>query len=439
MNQTDYNKELFSFLAASPTQFHAAAWMKAQLLDNGFTLLRETDPWHLKPGGKYCVTRNGSAVIAFVIGRIDPTETGIRICGAHTDSPCLRVKPNPEIANAGMTRVGVEIYGGTLQNSWFDRGLNLAGRVTCLAGDRNGNKGLKSCLINFNRAVAVIPSLAIHLDREANTKKSINPQLHLSPLFTLSGKEPGFKSILLDQVTTEHPDTDIQEVLDFELYFTDAKPPEYAGIDRNFILAPRLDNLLSCHAGLKAILDADLKGTSLLICSDHEEVGSETFAGARGSFVESILTRILPDPESFARAAAASFMISCDNAHGVHPAFIEKHDANHLPKLGHGPVLKINAAQRYATDSESASFLRYLCRKSRIPLQEFVMRNDMACGSTIGPSLSARCGIKTVDMGAPTLAMHSAREVAAAEDPFMLHKVVHRYFSFKDEPLLSLT
>lgn len=456
MNKNKYNEDLFSFIRNSPTQYHAVANMSRTLANNGFIELKENDPWQIKAQSKYFVIRNKSSVIAFLTGENRPWETGLKIVGAHTDSPCLKVKPVPEIHANGIMRLGVEIYGGALLSSWFDRGLNLAGRVTALGDDDDGKEVLYTLLVNYDTTVSIIPSLAIHLDREANTKRVINPQFDLPPLLTadIGLKESSlfreseittsnnrtFRLMLLEQAIKENPNLHIKEVLDFDISFSDAQAPFFTGLNEDMISAPRLDNLLSCHAVLKSLVraDVDAKAPSLFVCTDNEEVGSDTVAGARGSFLNSVLTRLIPDSEQKFCSIARSFMISLDNAHAIHPAYPDRHDANHIPKLNHGPVLKVNASQRYASDSESSALLRYIGKQADIPIQTFVMRSDMSCGSTIGPAISSATGIKTVDAGAPTLGMHSIRELTGTNDPFMVFQLLNHFFSMESQPLLSL-
>lgn len=456
MHQDKYNEDLFNFIRNSPTQYHAVANMARSLLNNGFTELKEGDGWLIAAKSKYFVTRNGSSIIAFLTGDNRPWETGMKLTGAHADSPCLKIKPLPEIKNHEMVRLGVEIYGGALLNSWFDRGLNIAGRVTVVGADENGKEILCTLLVNYDAPIATIPSLAIHLDREANTKRVINPQLDMPPLLkaynrlkesdrlqgladsAVTATSRSFRLMLLEQAIKENPNIHIKEVLDFDMSFSDAQPPFLTGLNGDMISAPRLDNLLSCHACLKSFVRADGPTPSLFVCTDHEEVGSDTATGARGSFLNSVLSRLIPDSELRIRAASRSFMISWDNAHAVHPAHADSHDPNHIPQLNNGPVLKVNGSQRYASDSQSSALFRYICRRADIPMQTFVMRSDMPCGSTIGPAISSTTGIKTVDAGAPTLGMHSIREVTGSDDPFMVFQVLNHFFSMESQPLLSL-
>lgn len=445
MNREKYYEDLFSFIKNSPTPFHAVANMANSLSRNGFIELREGDAWHIEKESKYYVVRNDASIIAFYTGENRPWETGIRLSGAHTDSPALKVKPLPEIDHNGMIRLGVELYGGALLNTWFDRGLNLAGRVTTLCMDDEQKEKLETRLINFDMPLAVVPSIPIHLDRKANSKKSINAQVDMSPLIHLKESDHedsslrSFNTLLLEQAIKEHPNHHIKEVLSFDMFFSDAQEPFYTGFNQEMISAPRLDNLLSCHAALKSIPRAQGPAVSLLFCADHEEVGSDTAGGARGSFLDSVLSRLIPDSEKRFRAVAKSFMISWDNAHAVHPAHGELYDSAHLSRLNQGPVLKLNAAMRYASDCESSALFQHLCLRAGVPFQTFVMRSDMPCGSTLGPAVSSATGIKTVDAGAPTLGMHSIREITGKEDPFMLFLVLNELFSMVDQPLLSLT
>ncbi|GAB6144920.1 M18 family aminopeptidase [Desulfocicer niacini] len=442
MDITDFNDDLFHFLHTCPTPFHAVANASQILLEKGFTQLHETHAWHLEKESKYFVVRNQSAIIAFYTGDKRPWDTGIKLCGAHTDSPSLKVKPQPELTNDTMTRLGVEVYGGALLNTWFDRGLNLAGRVILRCRNQKGENVLKSGLINLNTPVAVIPSLPIHLNREANTKKIINAQVDLPPLvFTGPFSRPGaFHEMLCNAgKNIPAPDHEISEILDFDLYFSDAQAPFYTGINKELISAPRLDNLLSCHAALKGIALARGEAPCMAILADHEEVGSDTAAGARGSFVTDILTRMIPDTEQRLRAFAGSFIISLDNAHALHPAHAQRYDGTHTCLVNQGPVLKVNAAMRYASDAVSCALFKHLCREASVPVQTFVMKSDMPCGSTIGPSISAATGIKAVDVGAPTMAMHAIRELTGNTDPHALFNVLEHWFTTDTAPLLSLT
>ncbi len=427
MELPHFNDGLFRFLRRSPTPFHAVTEGVRLLLERGFTPLAEADAWQLTPGGRYFVTRNGSSLIAFVLGQNSPVESGIRMVGAHTDSPCLRVKPEPVVRSQGYLQLAVELYGGVLLNPWFDRDLSLAGRVTCLTP----SAALINLLIDMKKPLAVIPSLAIHLDRDANSQRSINAQNDLPPILLQldSKKEFSFPLWLREQLLLAHPDVEISEVLGHELSFYDTQPAAYVGWDDQFIASARLDNLLSCHVALSAMAEAGNEFSSLIVLNDHEEVGSGSATGAQGPFLRSVLERMVPTSEAFTRAIDRSLFISADNAHGIHPNHVAKHDANHGPKLNQGPVIKFNASQRYASNSETAAWFRHFCTQSQVPVQSFAVRSDMGCGSTIGPLTAAEIGVRTVDVGVPTFAMHSIRELAGRNDAHHLYRVVKRLFA----------
>lgn len=422
----EFNQQLIDFIAQSPTPFHAVEEMQQQLLDAGFEALDEALAWELEPGQGYFLSRNGSSLIAFIYGEDDIVETGIRLMGAHTDSPCLKLKPNPVLNQSGYFQLGVEVYGGVLLNPWFDRDLSLAGRVTY----KTSHDELKSVLINFSRPIAIIPSLAIHLDREANNKRSINAQNDISPILSLASEATSFESILREQLHLQHSGLDIEQILDYELSFYDVQPGDQIGLQQEFITSARLDNLLSCFVGLQSLIDAYQEGvpyTSLLICSDHEEVGSASAAGAQGPMLNTLLQRLLSDVEERSQCFHNSLLISIDNAHGIHPNFSAKHDANHGPVLNAGPVIKINANQRYASNSETQARFRYLAELVDEPVQAFVVRSDMACGSTIGPITATETGINTIDVGVPSFAMHSIRETVGSADAYALYKILQAF------------
>ena len=423
MEQEAFNRELLDFLAASPTPFHAVGEMARRLTDAGFERRPEAEPWELRPGERYFTTRNDSSVIAWTLpaGTSLPAS-GLRMVGAHTDSPCLKLKPQPETHREGYLQLGVEVYGGALLNPWFDRDLSIAGRVSYLDGDGAIAHGL----VDFKEPVAVIPSLAIHLDRDANESRSINQQTYLPPVLGRQGEDFDLNTLLRQRL--EEAGAGAGEILDHELVLYDTQPPALVGLEREFIASARLDNLLSCFAGMRALLEASGDAGALLVCNDHEEVGSTTASGARGPMLNQMLERLLPDPEERNRALPRSMLISADNAHGVHPNFADRHDENHGPLLNRGPVIKMNANQRYATNSETAAIFRRLAADEEVAVQTFVVRSDMACGSTIGPLTAAETGVRTVDVGVPQWAMHSVRELAGAADAFNLSRVLRRFF-----------
>ncbi len=428
MNQDEFNQQLCAFLAAATTPFHAVEQIATRLQVAGFVRLADGVEWEIKAGGRYYLTRNDSSIVAFIAGMDSPPATGIRIVGAHTDSPCLMVKPAPEIQAQGLLQLGVQVYGGVLLNPWFDRDLSLAGRVSYLCPQGQ----LRVALVDFRKAIATIPSLAIHLDREANNSRAINPQTAIVPILCQLAEEEkaDFRALLRAQILVEHPRSEVQQVLDYELSFYDTQAPSLLGLRQEFIASARLDNLLSCFTGLQAMLQSDGAMNALLVCNDHEEVGSVSTSGAHGPFLASVLNRLAGNPHQYAGLAERSMMISTDNTHAVHPNFADRHDENHGPLLNHGPVIKVNAGQSYATNSETSGLFRLLASMEDVPVQTYVVRNDMACGSTIGPISAGMTGIRTLDLGVPTLGMHSIRELAGARDAWDLCRVLRRFYNY---------
>ena len=425
--RTKFNQHLFSFLDQSPTPFHAVQWLSTRLKQAGFRQLNETQPWGTLAAGRYFITRHDGALIALTLPEQPLADTGLHMVGAHTDSPCLKVKPQPESNQGQVCQLGVEVYGGALLHPWFDRDLSMAGRVTYL----DDKQTLHHCLVDFKRPVAVIPSLAIHLDQSANKARTINAQQHLPPIvMQWSADAPfDFRQQLLRQVKVQYPETELTRVLDYDMSLYDVQKATLVGFDQAFISSARLDNLLSCFCAVDALLNSDMTQANLLVLSDHEEVGSVSASGAQGSFLEAVLSRLCPDAESFHRMMQRSMLISTDNAHARHPNYADKHDPAHCPVLNHGPVIKHNANQRYATNSDTSARFRWLCEKAKVPVQDFVVRSDMGCGSTIGPIVAASLGVKTIDVGVPTLAMHSVRELAGAYDACYLSRVLTHFFN----------
>ena len=408
MDKSQFNQSLIDFLNAAPTPFHAVQVMADKLLDAGFKELHEENQWNTEPG-KYFVTRNQSSIIAFNLGSTELPKSGIRIVGAHTDSPCLKAKPRPNRNKLGYHQIGVEVYGGVLLNPWFDRDLSLAGRVT----HKSTEGKLQNTLIDLKKPIAIIPSLAIHLDREANNNRKVNPETDMAPVLLQSEADYSLEELIAPHIN-DH------EILATELSLYDTNPAAVIGERDQFLASARLDNLLSCFTGLTSLVEADNNHTNLLVCNDHEEVGSASFSGAEGTFLRDVLERITNPGEDRRRTFARSLLISTDNAHGIHPNYPDKHESNHGPILNKGPTVKFNANQRYATNSETAGYFKALCQSVDVPIQEFVNRADMACGSTIGPITAKEIGVKTLDVGVPTFAMHSIRELAGTEDAYNL-------------------
>jgi len=422
-----FNQRLCTFLDASPTPFHAVKSMKARLDTEGYIGLDEGSSWTGLASGRYYVTRNDSSLIAFVLPDVDLADVGFKLMGAHTDSPCLHVKPQPEKLTQGLCQLGVEVYGGALLNPWFDRDLSMAGRVSYV----DTNHVLKHDLVNFEKAIAMIPSLAIHLDREANKNRTVNSQQHLPPILMHGDDDKvfNFRTLLKQQLLSESPECGVADVLDYEISLYDTQGAAITGLNSDFISSARLDNLLSCFVGLEALLASDDQQPSLLICSDHEEVGSLSTSGAQGPFLESVLLRLCDGHENYHRMIQNSLLISVDNAHAIHPNYADKHDAEHGPNLNAGPVIKTNANQRYATNSETSAYFRQLCARVDVPVQDFVVRSDMGCGSTIGPITAGGIGVKTLDVGLPSYAMHSIREHAGSRDAHILCQVMTQFYN----------
>lgn len=432
MSQEQYLQELLRFLEASPTAFHATATVQGILAEHGFTRLFEPDDWGELGPGSYYVSRNDSSLIAFVLEHGTSGCRSLRMAGAHTDSPGFRVKPHALHSTGGYVQLGVEVYGGAMLSTWFDRDCSLAGRVVWQDGEGRAQAGL----VDFQRPLVVMPSLALHLDPEARGRHAINRQTDLAPILML-GEEPDFATLLLEQLARQRGAARGQvasgEVLAFDLFLYDAQPPDQIGLNGEFVCSARLDNLLSCHALARALAGAATRD-SLIVLNDHEEVGSATVAGAGGTFLQDVLARLFP-PAQMRRILAASLFVSADNAHALHPNFMASYEPEHSPRMQAGPVIKTNAGQRYATSAATAAQFVLLCRRAGVPCQDFVMRNDMSCGSTIGPLVASGLGVPVVDVGVAQLAMHSVREMAAWRDGASFLQAMQAFFG-ADEALL---
>ena len=432
MNQASFNHCLLSFLDDSPTPFHAVTTMKRELLAAGYQALDEQEEWVISEAGKYFVTRNDSSIIAFTTPTLDFAHQGFRMIGAHTDSPCLKLKPNAHVERFGYHQLGVEVYGGVLLHTWLDRDLSIAGRVTF----KTETGELKSRLVDFKDPIAVVPNLAIHLSRGVNTDGfKVNPQEEILPI--LCGVEHTFEleKLLSEQILRQHNDVTVASVLSFELSLYDVQKAAITGLHGDYISAARLDNRLSCYVGLQALLHADSSRPTLLICTDHEEVGSLSACGANGPFLEDVLRRLIPVPEQYTQTVQHSMLVSADNAHALHPNYAMKHDQLHAPLINQGAVIKVNNNQRYATNSETAAVYKDIANELGLPAQTFVVRSDMACGSTIGPITSGEIGVATLDIGLPTFGMHSIRELAGSVDAFNLYKILVEFV--KREQLIA--
>jgi aspartyl aminopeptidase len=483
---------LLDFVAASPSPFHAAEAAGVPLGQAGFRRLDEAEAWDLEPGGKYFAVRNGSSVVAFIVGDERPESAGLRVVGTHLDSPALKLKPQPVIERHGYVQLGIEVYGGTLLNSWLDRDLGLAGRVVVesatprrsraaatLARGRGGRgagrrpaaarglatrgagardagsrdagargpdsddraagtpgeagDGTMSLLLRVDTPFARVPQLAIHLDREVNDKGLIlNKESHLVPVIGLSGARGfDFRGWLGERLGVSPA-----RVLDHDLFFYDLATPSFLGLDAAFLSAPRLDNLAGSHAALSALLATagERSGaTRVAALYDNEEIGSSTRQGAGGPFLVEVIDRVVATmgasgSEARHRTRARSLLVSADMAHALHPNYPDRNEPRHAPRLNGGPVIKYNANARYATDAVAGAFFAKICREAKVPFQRYVNRADLVCGSTIGPLVSTQLGLRTVDVGSPMLAMHSCREMAGALDPAFMVRAMRRFY-----------
>ena len=409
MNSVD---DLLSYLHASPSPYHCVEESARRLRQHGFVEVDEkAEPKTLQAGSGGYIRRAGT-LIAWRAGSEAPAAEGFRLLGAHTDSPNLRVKPRPDVHSEGYWQWGVEVYGGVLLATWTDRDLGLAGRVFI----KNEDGTVSSRLLCVDRPIARIPNLAIHLNRRVNEEGlTLNAQKHLAPLLAVGEDENAFSEWLQGQLNVE-------TVLSWDLGLFDVQPPSIGGLHDEFVFSARLDNQASCHAALSALLAAKTaKSTQVIVLFDHEEVGSRSAQGAMGGFLRDVLACIERDHEMRAkggleRAIANSFLVSLDMAHGVHPNYADLHEKNHKPMLNAGPVIKEHAEQRYATDGESTAWFRLACEEADVPCQDFVVRTDLACGSTIGPISSAQLGMRAIDVGAAMLSMHSIREQCGTKD-----------------------
>lgn len=426
--------ELLEFINESPTAYHAVNTVKKMLYENGFKELKESEAWNLNKGDKCYVIKNDSAIIAFEIGSGEIEEEGFRLIGAHTDSPCFKVKPAPEmLVENKYIKLNTEVYGGPILNTWFDRPLSLAGRVT-LKGDTPFNPVTK--LININKPLLVIPNLAIHMNRNVNEGYAINKQKDTLPLlgFINENLEGNKERIGILEIIKSKLKVEKEDILDFDLFLYEHEKGCLLGLNEELISASRLDDLWMVFSGVKALLESKQnKATKVMVCVDNEEIGSLTSQGANSSLLKNILERITlslgKNKEEFFRAIANSIMISADLAHAVHPNQSEKHDPTNRPVLGNGPVIKMAASGSYSTDSYASAIFQGLCKEANVPCQKFVNRSDVRGGTTIGPITSADLSIPVIDMGAAIIGMHSIRELASVKDNEYTIKAFTKFFS----------
>jgi len=416
-------ESFLKFLYQSPTAHFAVKNLSETLIDSEFILLKEGSPWELSEGKSYLVTRGQTALIAFTIPQ---KYNSFHFIGAHTDSPNLRLRHAPSQKNENYHQHPVEVYGGVLLHTWIDRDLAIAGTLTV-------NKGgtLTPVLVNINTPMFKIPSLAIHLHRDVNEKGlHLNKHQHFNAISGLIDVEEKEVQSLVGYIAETYGYS-LDDIKGFDLSFYDYQKPSVIGIQNEFISSPRLDNLAMCYAGIEALKKADVKNSiSVVALFDHEEVGSESYTGAAGSFLEDTLHRICSalSISDFYEMKSRSFFISADMAHAIHPNYKEKHDGLEFPLINKGPVFKYNANERYATNSETEAYLNLLAEEAGVKIQRFTNRQDLACGSTIGPAISTRIGVPTIDIGNPMLSMHSIRELCGVQDMQEIERLFIAFF-----------
>ena len=423
--------ELIDFLYDSPSACHGVKATQKILDENGFIEIKETDKWNLQAKGKYYVIKNDSALIAFEVGTGDIEETGLKLIGAHTDVPGFRIKPNPEMISEGKyVKLNTEVYGGPILHTWFDRPLSIAGKVSL-----KGKSPLKpeTRLVNINKPLLIIPSLAIHMNREVNEGFKINRQVDTLPLLGLINDKLEKEDYLMNIIAKELQ-VNKEDILNFELGLYEYEKGMLIGMNEELISSGRFDDLWMVYAGIKALVDSRKnEATKVMICIDNEEIGSLTAEGANSTLLNNILERIAlglgKDREGYYRALANSIMISADLAHAVHPNLGDKHDPTNRPVLEGGPVLKIAASGSYSTDSFNGAVFAGVCEAAGVPFQKFVNRSDVRGGTTIGPVTAANLTIPVIDMGAPVLGMHSIRELASVKDNYYTIKAFTEFFS----------
>ena len=421
--------KLIDFIQDSPTAFHVIKNAEDILKKSGFQKLQLSEKWELKKGGKYFVAQNGSAFIAFIVGT-DTIANGFKIIGAHADSPDIRIKPNPEMVTEYYLKFNTEVYGGPILNTWFDRPLSIAGRVA-LKGSEILNPDLK--LININKAVAIIPNLAIHMNRDVNKGVEIKKQKVLLPVFCTVGENFKKKNFLVKLIADE---LNIPEdkILDYDLSFYDFQKGSVVGIHDDFIFASRLDDLEAVYAGICAVKEASVsKATNVLACFDNEEVGSRTKQGADSPLLSSVLERIVLAMDGtrgdYLRSLSSSFMLSTDAAHSIHPNYKDKSDPTNKPVINKGPVIKVSLSQKYTSDGNSMAVFKELAKKANIPYQVFANNSDMRGGSTIGPISASHIPVKSVDVGVPMFGMHSVKETCGVKDHSYMIELFKEFYN----------
>lgn len=426
-----YIESLLKFMDSSVCNFLAVDTIKKVLVANGFVEKRLEDAFTCQAGEKFFVTKNDSAIFAVTVGSKPVSETGFKIISAHSDSPCFRIKPNPEMVSGdGLVRLNTEVYGGPILYTWFDRPLSLAGRVIL-----KGKSALHPVtrLLKIDNPILVIPHLAIHFNRSVNEGNPLSKQKDMLPILTRISSSLEANNLLINYVAKSLY-VSVADILDFDLFVYDTEKACVVGLNDEFVLSGRLDDLSMAHAAITAITEAtDSEATCVSAIFDNEETGSGTKQGAHSPVLTNILRRVATcqgvDFDGFCRAVSKSFLISADNAHAYHPNYGEKYDPTNHPAIGGGPVIKINANCKYMTDAHSAAIFKSLCIEAGSPYQYFVNHSDVAGGSTLGNIFTGQLDIEGVDVGSPLLAMHSVRETASTDDHVNMIKVFKHFFS----------
>ena len=423
-------QSLIPFLGKSVCNFWAINTIKSELTENGFKELNAIDKWNLTPGDKYFITKNDSAIFAFIFGKNNIAENGFKIIAAHSDSPCFRVKPNAEMkSDGGVIKLNTEVYGGPILYTWFDRPLSLAGRVV-LKGKDALHPTTK--LVRIEKPILVIPHLAIHFNRAVNEGNPLSKQKDMLPVLGIMNESLEKDNLLLNTIAKEIK-VNADEIIDFDLMVYDTSKPVLTGLNEEFILSGRLDDLSMVHCALTSICEStNTEDTQVVAIFDNEETGSGTKQGAASPVLKNIMRRIIAsqggNDEDFFRAIASTFMVSADNAHAFRPNYPDKYDPTNHPVIGKGPVIKINANCKYMSDAHSAAIFKSLCQDAGIPFQYFVNHSDVAGGSTLGNILTSQIDIEGVDVGNPLWAMHSACETASVDDHCNMIKVFKEFF-----------
>ena len=428
---TNYIESLLQFMDASVCNFLAVDTIKQMLSKNGYVEKRIEQPLQCKPGDKFFVTKNDSAIFAIKIGSRPISETGFKIITAHSDSPCFRIKPHPEMLSGDrLVRLNTEVYGGPILYTWFDRPLSLAGRVIL-----RGESALKPVtrLLKIDEPILMIPHLAIHFNRSVNEGNALSKQKDMLPILTRISESLSANGLLVNYIA-KSLNVAVDDILDFDMFLYNTQPATLTGLNKEFVMSGRLDDLSMAHAAITAIIEAtDDDATCISAIFDNEETGSGTKQGAHSPVLSNLLRRIAEcqgvNYDGFCQAVGRSFMISADNAHAFHPNYAEKYDPTNHPALGGGPVIKINANCKYMTDAHSAAIFKSLCNEAGAPCQYFVNHSDVAGGSTLGNIFTGQLDIEGVDVGNPLLAMHSACETGSTDDHINMIRAFKQFFA----------